>query len=101
MSIGVALGEIVTFECQVQANPSTVHFEWTTNRTGVPRVPLTYTSSGQSSVAKFVATSEEDYGLVQCFSQNGIGRQRNACSFQVIKAGTCPIYFFAACAIIA
>lgn len=80
----------MAIECQVRANPSeNIIFEWTTNSTLLPKVPLSFSSSGLRSVAKFVATSEQDYGLVQCWSSNGIGKQHNPCNFQIIKAGTC------------
>lgn len=52
-------------------------------------MPLSFSSSGLKSVAKFVATSEQDYGLVQCWSSNSIGKMHNPCNFQIIKAGTC------------
>lgn len=80
----------MAIECQVRANPSeNIIFEWTTNSTLSPKVPLSFSSSGLKSVAKFVATSEQDYGLVQCWSRNSIGKQLIPCRYQIIKAGTC------------
>ncbi|XP_017477893.1 PREDICTED: nephrin-like [Rhagoletis zephyria] len=87
IAIGVALEETVAIECQVRANPSeNIIFEWTTNSTLSPKVPLSFSSSGLKSVAKFVATSEQDYGLVQCWSRNSIGKQLIPCRYQIIKA---------------
>ena len=85
--VGVALGETVSIECQVLANPSEVIFEWALNGTLSPKVPLSHKSSGLISVAKFVITNQHDFGHLYCWARNSIGRQQKPCVFELIKAG--------------
>ncbi|KAI2803228.1 hypothetical protein BLOT_007351, partial [Blomia tropicalis] len=85
--IGVAVGEVAAIECQVLANPSDVVFEWAMNGTSSsPKVPLSYDQSGSNSVAKFVATTEQDYGYLHCWARNNVGKQKQPCVYHIIKA---------------
>ena len=92
VAIGVAVGEALAVECRVLANPPDVTFEWAmANRTAASKVPLSHSSSGMQSVAKFIANSEHDFGQLQCWARNSVGKQRQPCVFQIIKAGTCRV----------
>lgn len=48
---------------------------------------LKYVSDGNRSWLYLTPKSKADFGTVECWATNGIGKQRNACSFTVYPAG--------------
>ena len=48
---------------------------------------LKYVSDGNRSWLYLTPKSKADFGTVECWATNGIGRQKNACSFTVYPAG--------------
>lgn len=113
--VGIALGEIVSIECQVIANPSNVIFEWRLE-TGTSHTVndddddgnedttadkhhsqrnvsikakklINFTSAGLKSTVKYRADTIDDYGFLYCQASNIIGKQDKPCVFHIIKAG--------------
>lgn len=93
----MALRETVQVECQVNANPSDVMFEWILNSTvsgSQRKSPVVYNSKSDSenegvhsNIAKFVAINEEDFGYLYCLATNSVGTQNKPCVFEITKAG--------------
>lgn len=57
------------------------------SHSGVSYSKLKYVSDGNRSWLYLTPKSPADFGTVQCWATNSIGRQRNACSFTVYPAG--------------
>ncbi|OTF78998.1 hypothetical protein BLA29_010223 [Euroglyphus maynei] len=101
-SIGIAIDEIITIECQVLANPVNVRFEWwlepfwqsqsplsslnDSNHTMKKVIITSFTTDGLDSRVKYRASTINDYGHLYCRAQNIIGRQERPCIFHIIKA---------------
>lgn len=71
--------------CDVVANPADrLAFHWTLANETLTGLAV---SNGTRSVLRFSPRSEADYGAVLCFANNEVGRQREACTFNVKPAG--------------
>ncbi|XP_021945127.1 nephrin isoform X2 [Folsomia candida] len=91
---GVAKGEQVEIECQVDSNPTAESFKWAFNNSAdsidVPQARYSTSSNarlGSSSILKYTPHTELDYGSVICLASNIIGQQVEACIFHIIPAG--------------
>ncbi|XP_045111963.1 hemicentin-1-like isoform X1 [Portunus trituberculatus] len=89
---GVALLERTNITCAVDADPVNVSFNWTFNnslrRDQDQTLPSSrYTQDGLRSTLTYTPTSERDYGTLQCYATNVVGKQEEPCSFTLISAG--------------
>nr|CAD7589176.1 unnamed protein product [Timema genevievae] len=87
---GVARQETARVMCEVDANPSEVHFIWKFNNSAemVDIQASHFTTDRTRSVASYVPMTELDYGTLLCWGRNELGLQKEPCVFQVIPAGS-------------
>lgn len=86
---GVAKFEEAKIECEVDADPADVKFEWEFNNTAAEKLDIfSFTSEGQRSVATYTPKVEMDYGVLYCWAINSVGKMTEPCVFFVIQAGT-------------
>lgn len=86
--LGAAKDEPLRVECKVDAEPSAKNFRWSFNSTpGISRELNEYTQEEGESILTYVPRIPADYGTLQCWGQNEIGSQRQACTFHVVPAG--------------
>lgn len=86
---GVARHEEARISCDLDANPSTsLHFRWLFNSSaGVIELPAsTWTAEGSRSVARYLPSSDLDFGSLLCSASNSIGQQAVPCLYHVIPA---------------
>nr|CAD7440879.1 unnamed protein product [Timema bartmani] len=85
---GVARQETARVMCEVDANPSEVHFIWKFNNSAemVDIQASHFTTDRTRSVASYVPMTELDYGTLLCWGRNELGLQKEPCVFQVIPA---------------
>lgn len=94
---GVARHEEARISCDVDANPSSgVHFRWLFNSSaGVMELPgATWTADGTRSVARYLPSSDLDFGSLLCSAHNAIGHQAAPCVYHIIPAGKSIWAFF-------
>lgn len=86
---GALKQETVTLRCEVDAIPATVTFHWTFNNSGdlTEVQPSRFTTEHLSSRLNYTPVTDLDYGTLQCWAANDIGRQKEPCVFQVVIAG--------------
>jgi hypothetical protein len=93
---GVARHEEARISCDLDANPSgSLHFRWLFNSSaGVIELPAsTWTAEGSRSVARYLPSSDLDFGSLLCSASNSIGQQAVPCLYHVIPAGESLIPF--------
>ena len=76
--------------CDVRSHPDeAVKFHWSFNNSDGLEVDLErFTFNGTRSTLVYTpSNAKTDYGTVLCFANNEVGRQREACVFQVRPAG--------------
>ena len=80
--------EEVTVACHIAAVPPIVTFNWRFNSSGdvVDIAENHIASQGLKSSLSYVARTELDYGTLQCWGTNPLGRQKEPCKFRVIPA---------------
>lgn len=89
--IGAMKKETVQVICEMAADPPKVEFHWTFNNSGVevihvPRSRFTY--RGTQSVLNYTPINEMDYGTLQCWGSNAVGKGlEGPCIFQIVSAG--------------
>ncbi|XP_018020507.1 hemicentin-2 [Hyalella azteca] len=85
------IGQTLNVSCSVIASPSDVKFSWVFNNSVTSeRVPVerVYNSEeGGWSGVLFVARTQQDYGSLQCWAQNTVGKMSKPCLFHVVPAG--------------
>ncbi|KAF2367275.1 CD80-like immunoglobulin C2-set [Trinorchestia longiramus] len=85
------IGQTLNVSCSVIASPSDVKFSWVFNNSVTSeRVPVerVYNSEeGGWSGVMFVARAQQDYGSLQCWAQNTVGKMEKPCLFHVVPAG--------------
>lgn len=80
--------EEAKIECEVDADPVDVRFDWHFNNSAAERLDIfSFEAEGQRSVATYVPKLEVDYGVLYCTATNAIGRMPEPCVFFVIPAG--------------
>lgn len=87
---GVARHEEARITCDLDANPASgLQFRWLFNSSaGVIELPTsTWTADGSRSVARYLPSSDLDFGSLLCSASNAIGQQAASCLFHVIPAG--------------
>ncbi|CAG2165676.1 unnamed protein product, partial [Oppiella nova] len=85
---GVAKHEEARIECEVDADPIDVTFNWTFNGTSAQsQEAVKFVNDGRKSVATYTPREDVDYGRLYCWAQNSAGKQREPCVFFVIQAG--------------
>lgn len=86
----VSQDEPVNLNCQVDADPVRVSFRWTlsTNRETALVAREVPVDSGLSSVLEYRPRHDTDFGQLQCWAMNMIGKQKEPCIFNLIKEGT-------------
>ena len=87
---GVARHEEARVTCDLDANPSSgLQFRWLFNSSaGIMELPSsTWTSEGSRSVARYLPSSDLDFGSLLCSASNAIGHQTVPCVYHVIPAG--------------
>lgn len=94
---GVARHEEARISCDLDANPSnSLHFRWLFNSSaGVIELPAsTWTAEGSRSVARYLPSSDLDFGSLLCSAHNSIGQQSVPCLYHVIPAGKCFLLLY-------
>ena len=94
---GVARHEEARISCDVDANPaSNLHFRWLFNSSaGVMELPgPTWSAEGTKSVARYLPSSDLDFGSLLCTAHNAIGHQAVPCVYHIIPAGEFAVSFF-------
>lgn len=94
---GVARHEEARISCDLDANPSgSLHFRWLFNSSaGVIELPTsTWTAEGSRSIARYLPSSDLDFGTLLCSAHNSIGQQGVPCLFHVIPAGESCFFSF-------
>lgn len=92
---GVARHEEARISCDLDANPSgSLHFRWLFNSSaGVIELPAsTWTAEGSRSIARYLPSSDLDFGTLLCSAHNSIGQQAVPCLYHVIPAGKLPSF---------
>lgn len=89
---GVARHEDVRVICSVEAYPPPDSFRWTFNNTeesvDVPQARYRNSTRHSQSILIYRPITEMDYGTVSCLASNTAGKQKSACIFHIIPAGT-------------
>ena len=97
----MGLSESVHLVCDVMAHPKDLKFHWRFNSSDSSPASspsswssveffspqADFISNGTRSVLTFSPASIADYGTVLCFANNEVGRQRDACIFNIKPAG--------------
>ncbi|KAK2707869.1 hypothetical protein QYM36_015522 [Artemia franciscana] len=86
-------GETTTLACEVDADPTDVHFWWTFTPVSnivaeailLPR--STFIISGLKSVLKYSPKNESDFGTIGCWASNNAGSQKEPCLYHLVTAG--------------
>ncbi|CAG4932230.1 unnamed protein product [Parnassius apollo] len=87
--IGAQLDESLRVRCSVTANPPDVTFFWQFNNSGesLDVSPAKFgIANGSTSELSYKVHSERDYGTLSCRGSNSVGRQLEACVFQIVPA---------------
>ncbi|XP_037073231.1 uncharacterized protein LOC119094261 [Pollicipes pollicipes] len=86
---GVSKKEQVNILCDVDSNPSRLHFLWTFNNTSeMTELDSRLVNSSETrSMLTYQPKTEMDYGTIFCWATNDIGRMARPCVFHVIAAG--------------
>ncbi|XP_065211946.1 hemicentin-1-like isoform X2 [Planococcus citri] len=86
---GVGRGEVALIACEIEANPTDLKFVWKFNNTsGSTNISSeSFRIEGTRSVAKFIPTTELDYGSLYCWASNQLGMQSEPCVYHIIPAG--------------
>ncbi|KAG8320552.1 hypothetical protein J6590_066014 [Homalodisca vitripennis] len=87
--VGVARHEIAKVMCEVEANPTDVHFTWKFNNSGETfDLPSSHVASERTrSIASYTPRTEVEYGTLLCWGRNELGHQKQPCVYHVIPAG--------------
>lgn len=85
----VSRDQPATLRCQVDADPESVTFRWTLS-TGretalVPREVRS--DDGLSSILEYTPKRDAEFGQLQCWAKNEIGKQSEPCIFNIVKEG--------------
>ena len=90
---GVARHEEARIVCDLDANPSTeLTFRWSFNSSaGIIELPASaWTHERSRSVARYLPSSDLDFGSLICSASNAVGQQSTPCVYHVIPAGQSP-----------
>ncbi|XP_076366226.1 nephrin-like [Tachypleus tridentatus] len=77
--------ESVTIPCLVDANPSDVEFYWNLNNSREMVDIRSFSVNGSGSELIYRPRSDNDYGVLLCWTRNDIGVQKEPCVFNIIS----------------
>lgn len=89
---GVARGETARIPCELEANPTDVHFFWKFNNSADTVIDIPHNQivvDRARSIAAYKPFTEMDYGTLLCWGKNEIGTQKEPCVFYLNPAGEC------------
>ncbi|XP_068209554.1 nephrin-like [Palaemon carinicauda] len=84
------LGQYINVSCEVKASPTDVRYSWVFNNSVTSeRLPgdQVFTTADGRSIVRFLARAHKDYGTLQCWAENAVGRMTTPCLFHVVPAG--------------
>ncbi|KAK7012937.1 hypothetical protein SK128_008518 [Halocaridina rubra] len=84
------IGQYINVSCIVLASPSKVKYSWVFNNSVTSqRLPgdQVFTAKDGSSIVSFQPQDPNDYGTLQCWAQNSVGRMTTPCLFHIVPAG--------------
>ncbi|CAG2105035.1 unnamed protein product, partial [Medioppia subpectinata] len=84
LAFGVSLHESVDLECNVDANPPQVSFQWKFE--GITDLANFNKINETSSILTYAPQSGQEYGTVECMAKNTIGIQQKSCKYHIIQA---------------
>lgn len=88
--IGGSIEEVLHIRCHVAADPTNVTISWqfTSSEKSHPLTTGNFRFLNDTvSELVYKVNSDRDYGTVTCSADNVIGRQVDACIFQIVPAG--------------
>jgi len=87
--LGISFKRPSTIICEVEAYPASVKFRWFFNSSEYEewKSERDFTQIGLRSELEFLPKSSKDYGSLFCIGENAIGRQEEACVFQIVPTG--------------
>ncbi|RWS23316.1 Nephrin-like protein, partial [Leptotrombidium deliense] len=85
--IGVTTHEEASVDCEVDALPPEVTFYWIFNNSQNEVLDVaTFTATGVRSTATYTPHTIADFGILFCFADNSVGRQREPCQYFIVPA---------------
>ncbi|XP_053205304.1 uncharacterized protein LOC128389701 isoform X2 [Panonychus citri] len=81
---GVALHETIYLECDVDANPSRVSFQWK-HQYNSELLPFNIVNDTRSTLS-YSPHEPNDYGKIDCIAKNEVGLQQRACTFHITSS---------------
>ena len=91
---GVARNEIVNVTCDVDAEPNdNIKFKWIFNNSMENFEIRSAISNGSRSEVSYAPKTRLGYGMLLCWAENSIGKQKEPCTFSIIPAGELVISF--------
>ncbi|XP_015791631.1 hemicentin-2-like isoform X2 [Tetranychus urticae] len=81
---GVALHETIHLECDVDANPSRVSFQWK-HQYNSELLQFNQVNDTRSTLS-FSPHEPNDYGKIDCIAKNEVGLQQRACTFHITSS---------------
>lgn len=88
--VGAIRSVAVDISCGVDSDPPVRLFRWKFNNSGetVEVSPDRYvvSSNGTTSVLRYTAYNDHDYGTLMCWAENSVGVQAEPCVITIISA---------------
>lgn len=87
--VGASKGENLILTCNVITDPEAGKFFWKfeNSEETIEIDANRYAFNGSKSTLHYTPVTEQDYGVISCWSSNEIGVQTEPCLFQLIQAG--------------
>ncbi|GFY78687.1 nephrin, partial [Trichonephila inaurata madagascariensis] len=76
--------------CSVEADPKEVTFTWTLSNLVIEELAGAPTPKGSKSILEYQTKTKRDYGPVQCYAKNAIGKMKEPCVFNIVPTGPPP-----------
>lgn len=80
----MAIGDLTTIKCTVDAQPPDVAFSWTVNN---EEITSGFSADQLTSLLSIKPTSKADYGVISCWAKNVVGTQDEPCVFELVAVG--------------
>lgn len=92
LTVVVSRDQSIKLRCQVEADPETLSFPWTlSNGRETTLLPREMSSDfGLTSILVYTPRRDADFGELQCWALNDIGKQKEPCRFKIVKEGLPP-----------
>ena len=80
----------------MEADPETLSFPWTlSNGRETTLLPREMSSDfGLASILVYTPRRDADFGELQCWALNDIGKQKEPCRFKIVKEGNSILDFY-------